>query len=202
MPVGRPTQVVLTTDKFLKGDFYGFVEATVRAPINEYIGLLPIKYQGRLICPKGTFTGLFFSEELLFALKNGYTLLGITKAYLFQRGSNTFLQLIKELNEMKITAQKEGRPTIRNLAKLLMNSMYGRFGMHPSLTRHPLYTEEQILNIAPHWQLSTIIDFGELSLVTTKLDKEWILKNQGRAELLNSLNELGKKNPRKKEKFT
>lgn len=30
---------------------------------------------------------------------------------------------------MKITAQKEGKPTIRNIAKLLMNSMYGRFGM-------------------------------------------------------------------------
>ncbi|CAG8582384.1 14598_t:CDS:1, partial [Rhizophagus irregularis] len=42
----------------------------MRAPANEYIGLLPIKLQGRLICPGGTFSGLFFSEELKFALEN------------------------------------------------------------------------------------------------------------------------------------
>jgi hypothetical protein len=29
----------------------------------------------RLVCPQGEFKGLFFSEELLFALRNGYTLL-------------------------------------------------------------------------------------------------------------------------------
>nr|AGA14206.1 truncated DNA polymerase [Rhizophagus irregularis]AGA14238.1 truncated DNA polymerase [Rhizophagus irregularis]AHX00135.1 hypothetical protein [Rhizophagus irregularis]AJK91342.1 plasmid related DNA polymerase [Rhizophagus aggregatus] len=172
MPVGRPTQVNLTIEQFLQGEFYGFVEATVRAPVNEYIGLLPIKIKGRLICPGGTFSGLFFSEELRFALNNGYTLLGITKAYLFQKGENTFLQLIETLNDMKISAQKEGKPTIRNLAKLLMNSMYGRFGMHPSLTKHEIITEEQTQNICPHWQLSAKIDFGELSLVTLLLDKD------------------------------
>ncbi|CAB4392822.1 unnamed protein product [Rhizophagus irregularis] len=38
-----------------------------------------------------------------------------------------------QLNDMKITAQQNKQATIRNLAKLLMNSMYGRFGMHPTL---------------------------------------------------------------------
>jgi len=31
---------------------------------------------------------------------------------------------------MKVTAQLEGKPVIRNVAKLMMNSMYGRLGMH------------------------------------------------------------------------
>lgn len=46
------------------GEFLGFVQATVRAPANEYIGLLPIKLKGRLICPGGTFKGFFFSDPL------------------------------------------------------------------------------------------------------------------------------------------
>ena len=135
MPVGKPNLINLTVEDFLEDDFtfFGFVEATIRAPCPivpaGYIGLLPIKLKGRLICPVGTFSGFFFSEELRFALKNGYELLSIKLAYSFQRGANTFKDLITQLNEMKIQAQKDGKPTIRNIAKLLMNSMYGRFGM-------------------------------------------------------------------------
>jgi hypothetical protein len=80
----------------------------IKPPISThagYIGLLPIKYQGRLICSGGKFTGFFFFEELLFALNNGYTLLEIKLAYKFQRGENTFKQLIQKLNEMKIQAE-------------------------------------------------------------------------------------------------
>ena len=70
MPVGIPTLVSLTPDKFQE-DLFGFLRATVRAPDNEYIGLLPIKHSGRFICPGGSFTGFFFSEELKFAPSNG-----------------------------------------------------------------------------------------------------------------------------------
>ncbi len=62
MPVGAPTQVILSPDQFNQ-DFFGYLIATVRAPENEYIGLLSIRHNGRLICPGGIFTGFFFSEE-------------------------------------------------------------------------------------------------------------------------------------------
>ena len=54
----------------------------------------------------------------------------INTLYSFQKGENCFLDLIEKLNDMKVTAQLNNQPTIRNVAKLLMNSMYGRFGMH------------------------------------------------------------------------
>lgn len=84
----------------------------------------------RTISPGGTFSGLFFSEELRFALKNGYTLLGINMGWAFKSGVHCFKELIEQLNTMKIEAQLNKQPTIRNMAKLLMNSMYGRFGMN------------------------------------------------------------------------
>nr|AGJ98089.1 truncated plasmid-related DNA polymerase [Glomus sp. DAOM 240422] len=92
---------------------------------------------------------------------------------------------------MKITAQLNKQPTIRNLAKLLMNSMYGRFGMHPSLSQTNIYTEEQLENLAQQWLLLNRIDFGELSLVTTLLNQEWILENLGRQELIRALIDAG-----------
>lgn len=105
------------------------MEATVQVPFPNtpggYIGLLPLKVKGRLLCPGGTFTGLFFSEELRFALANGYKLLSINLAYSFQKGFNAFKDLINQLNSMKIEAQLNNQPTIRNIAKLLLNSMFG-----------------------------------------------------------------------------
>ena len=122
MPVGMPTLEMLSIPKFSEGNEFGYLEATVQAPSADshagYLGLLPIKYQGRFICPGGTFTGFFFSEELRFDIDNGYTLLSIDKAYSFDKGGNTFYDLIQELNQMKVEAQLNKQPTIRIISKL------------------------------------------------------------------------------------
>ena len=55
MPVGIPTQVNLTGGQF--SGFFGYLQAKVQAPANLYVGLLPIKHSGKLICPGGTFEG-------------------------------------------------------------------------------------------------------------------------------------------------
>jgi hypothetical protein len=49
MPVVIPTPKSLTPPEFENSDFFGFLEATVQAPANEYIGLLPIKMGGIII---------------------------------------------------------------------------------------------------------------------------------------------------------
>jgi hypothetical protein len=41
-----------------------------------------------------------------------------------------------QFNQMKVNAQLEGKPTLRNIAKLLIYSMYERFGMHVDQTMH------------------------------------------------------------------
>lgn len=98
IPVGLPTPKTLTPSEFENSDFFGFLEATVQAPEPDtpggYIGLLPIRHGGRLVCPGGTFSGFFFSEELQFALENGFQIIGLGEAWQFQRGANTFLDLI------------------------------------------------------------------------------------------------------------
>jgi len=63
MPVGAPTPVILTPDQFDQVGLFGYLIGTVRVPETQYIGLLPIRHNGRLVCPGGTFEGFFFSEE-------------------------------------------------------------------------------------------------------------------------------------------
>ena len=183
MPVGIPTPTNLTKmDPF----FFGYLEATVKAPTPDtpggYIGLLPIKSGGRVICPGGEFSGFFFSEELRFALANGYQLLDIGEAWIFQRGENLFRTLIEQLNAMKVKSQLEGKPVLRNIAKLLMNSMYGRFGMHTPELKHAIVDPQQLDQIVENYLVLVLgcpktralekRTLGTLDLITYILNKE------------------------------
>ena len=175
MPVGIPTPLSLTPNEFKEGSFFGFLEATIQAPSSEtpagYIGLLPIKLNGRVICPGGVFSGSFFSEELQFALQNGYELLQIGKAFSFQRGDNTFKALIERFNLIKINAQLDGRPVLRQISKLIMNSLYGRFGMHTPELQFAILKHQEFLEIMNDYLVLDNVTLGDLELVTYALDK-------------------------------
>jgi DNA polymerase elongation subunit (family B) len=108
---------------------------------------------------------LFFSEELKFALDNGYKIITIHHLYSFQRGDNCFLGLIEKLNDMKVEAQLNNQPTIRNIAKLLMNSMYGRFGMHTEAIQSAIINPRQLNKYSLTFKILSQIDFGQFLLI-------------------------------------
>jgi hypothetical protein len=110
-------------------------------------------------CPEGVPMPLQ-GEELKFALANGYELNKIGEAYAFQRGENTFKALIEQLNEMKRQAQLNGQPTIRNISKLLMNSMYGRFGMHTDNIRQVIVDATKLPQLSRDFSIKDSIDLG------------------------------------------
>ena len=134
MPVGAPT--------FVEGDLdlmdpatFGFLRVKVQAPDNLYIPLLQTKVNGTSIAPLGTWTGWYFSEELKLALTLGYTF-EVLEGVLFERG-NIFSDFVSTLYKLRKTYAKEDP---RNLiCKLLLNSLYGKFGMNPDLSVWTLY---------------------------------------------------------------
>jgi len=66
---------------------------------------------------------------------------------------------------MKITAQEEGKPTIRNIAKLLMNSMYGRFGMHADMTQTKIVSYSERVELGKSFTIQSSIQLGSFYLV-------------------------------------
>jgi len=87
----------------------------------------------------------------------------------FEKGESCFLELIQTLNGMKINAQKEGQPTIRNVAKLLMNSMYGRFGIHNSFINHAIVDDESFDRMANKYVIESFVRIGNKSLISYAL---------------------------------
>jgi hypothetical protein len=159
MPTGNPIFGNVTIDEFMSTDWYGYVKATVQAPKDLFIGLLPIRMDGKLISPIGTFTGSWLSDELKFALNHGYKLLSIAYGYKFERTEGLFSNYINKLNQMKIQAQLDNKPSKRNLAKLMMNSSYGRFGLNVENAITNIFTPDQAKIICTAFPIIRSIPF-------------------------------------------
>ena len=71
---------------------------------------------------------------------------------------------------MKIEAQLNKQPTIRNIAKLLMNSMYGRFGMHTDATQTSILSPNQIADYTKVFTILSQIVLGDHSLIHYSLN--------------------------------
>ena len=83
MPIGNPTIVYGHVNL---DNFFGFLTVEIRAPNNLKYPFLPFKLKDQTIFPLGTFTGLYFSEELKFAIKLGYKIRVVGKCYEFKKG--------------------------------------------------------------------------------------------------------------------
>ncbi|XP_073313494.1 DNA polymerase-like [Primulina huaijiensis] len=113
---------------------FGFIEAYVVCPTNISRPFLPYKDQyGTLIFPTGKFIGVFYSEELKFARDLGYEIIPL-RGYLFEKKSSPFESFISHLYESRLDAKKRGDEAMTFIYKILMNSLYGRFGMNPEST--------------------------------------------------------------------
>lgn len=65
-------------------NFFGFCEVEVTCPDSIKRPVLPVKYKGKTIYPTGTWTGIYFSEELKDVIKLGYTF-KLLKGYEFSK---------------------------------------------------------------------------------------------------------------------
>jgi len=118
----------------------GFYDITMEVP-GMYYPPLPYKTEDKkLIFPIGVFRGVYTIVEINNAKKYGCKIKKVHKGYIFKNAGYIFKDYIKELysirEEEKKDALKEGikeenyKPTVDDIiAKLLMNSLYGRFGI-------------------------------------------------------------------------
>lgn len=114
--------------KRLRDGALGFLDVEVSSP-GKYIPILPMKFEGRLIFPNGRFRGVFFSEELKYALSQGYRIEKIYRGFEFHRSASFFSEYVDTFYELKKNAPKGGAAEL--ISKLLLNSLYGKFGQRP-----------------------------------------------------------------------
>jgi len=133
MPGGEPVWHSNLEGKDLDSIF-GFIEAYVVCPKTIKKPFLPYRDKNNtLIFPTGEFVGVYYTEELKYARGLGYTVLPIS-GYLFKRMESPFQSFVSSLFESRLEARKSGNEAMAYVYKILMNSLYGRFGINPKST--------------------------------------------------------------------
>lgn len=160
MPVGDPT--------FFEGDItqidkeaFGFFNVEIQAPEGLHVPLLQTRVKTknggvRTIAGLGTWKGMYFSEELKEAIKAGY-LIKIKSGYLFEK-EYIFGNYIDKLYELK--AKSERASPMYTISKLLLNSLYGRFGMNPEAEKHIIVDEAHSDEIHSLYKVTDVVNFN------------------------------------------
>lgn len=108
----------------------GIAEATVIVPKDMHIPPLPYraytgKLSGKLLFPVGTLEGVWTFDELAFAEELGCEVTDIRQATYWRKTAAVFTEFVSYWEEIKNTSQGAKRV----FAKLVQNSLYGKFGM-------------------------------------------------------------------------
>jgi hypothetical protein len=125
---------------------FGFFECKVTTP--EYLERpllqtkVKINSKNSTVAPLGKWRQVIFSEEINEYKKNGYSF-EILCGYTFDK-ENIFKEYVNELYSIKQKSPKNSTWYLKS--KLLMNSLYGKFGMNPHLPVHLIIDHEEIAN--------------------------------------------------------
>jgi hypothetical protein len=126
MPIG---DIIKSTDPNLD-NYFGFCNATVNVPNNTYNPVLPFRDdKWNIYNPTGKWTGWYSSEILKYARDNQNVIVIVHYGYKYETGKDVFTKYINYFFNLKREADKMKDDVKRILAKLKLNSLYGRFGL-------------------------------------------------------------------------
>lgn len=121
-PVGKGTFV--EGNEIDIDNFIGFIECEVT--VDEELNYLTFRDSERgLITPTGRWTAVYFHEEVKFALELGYKI-KFLKGFKYEKSDYIFKKFVTDLYKLRKESKNK---SMNNIAKLILNSLYGRFGM-------------------------------------------------------------------------
>lgn len=122
-PIGYPEKVDYGDANECRGKV-GIMECDVHAPENLYIPLLPYhRFDGKLLFPIGDWRGMYDFSLVEKALQLGY-LIDPVRAWEF-KGDYIFDDYVDVMYDIKVNNKGNAKGEV---AKLLMNSLYGKTG--------------------------------------------------------------------------
>jgi hypothetical protein len=140
--------------KFKLDDFFGFCLVEVETP-NTLKPLLPYKDNNKTIYPIGKWSGVYFSEELKALTKYGYKF-KLISGYEFY---HTYP--FKDYIDHFFTKKKKSTGSLRYIAKLHLNMLYGIFGRKINLIETVNVNNEDIINYAATHIIRGIIKIND-----------------------------------------
>lgn len=112
-----------------KKNYLGIYKVKVNIKKNTYLTNIPFRdlQNKKLLFPVGCFETYLTSVEIEECKKDGI-LLNIIEGYYFEKDDFIFSEYVDTFTELKTTAKNENNEGLYLLSKLLLNSLYGKFG--------------------------------------------------------------------------
>jgi hypothetical protein len=160
MPVGNPTYFEGDITK-LENKPFGIFEVEVEAPKKLDAPILQLRFRTntgiKTLSPLGRWKGVYLSAEIYNAIKFGYTF-KILRGYTFDQ-DYIFTEFVDNLYQLKLNSNKNSPDY--TIAKLILNSLYGRLGMNPEMEKHKIVTKnKQIFKFYNKYNITNIIDLN------------------------------------------
>ena len=171
MPVGLPTLLVgnnsLIETIVKDSNKFSFVEVDVFCPENLKVPLLLHKINNKTVAPTGKWRGVYTNIEINRAIELGYKF-KYRKCVHFEC-KNIFTAYVDFYYELKKNSDKNS--SAYTIAKLMLNSLSGRFGMNPNLDQHVISKGNDINKLIEKHTIKNIIplSFGK-ELITFSHD--------------------------------
>jgi hypothetical protein len=175
MPIGQPN--------YFEGDIkksdpsaFGFFFVEVEAPSTLDHPIIQLHHKVndgiRTISPIGKFKLMLFSEEMDNALKFGYKF-KILWGYTFDKGY-IFKEFIDILYDLRINYPKTD--PMNFIAKLLMNSLYGRFGMSDNFNEVTIIDESKYKSFENKHidTITSVMQLNKKYLITLEKEKDYL----------------------------
>jgi hypothetical protein len=153
-PVG-PGKFINGSDIDLK-DFIGFIECNVST--NKELNFLTYRHKTKgLISPVGYWKDVYTHFEIKKAIELGYNI-EILRGFKYERTSPIFKGFVNEIYKMRIESKT---PALNQLTKLILNSLYGRFGMKTFVVSTKFVKKDQINEIKEVYQIRNIEEIAK-----------------------------------------
>lgn len=134
-PIGEVNIIIPENENKFINSWFGFVEVEFKHTDtnNKIKPFHPVKHNGKLIFGnvKTYQKSIFTTEEIKYSIKNnlGYTY-RFKKVYNYNHKSKLFNGIVKQLFKMKSEAEEKGNEALRQIAKIIINSLYGFWGIN------------------------------------------------------------------------
>jgi len=107
-------------------NFDGIADVDIYCP-DMNIPLLPLRHDNKLIFPTGNFRGWYTHVELRRAIQLGYVIKKVYKTHYTKTTCRPFTNYVNDLYNKRLGYKELGSP-MEYVTKILLNSLYGKFG--------------------------------------------------------------------------
>ena len=169
-----PTNFRYSTYKYNPKEM-GFFDAEVDVPLDMYVPplgtVLKVDGTNKFIFPVGRFSGRWSTVELEYARSLGVKIIKTGEGMVFSNGGPIFKEYVDELYKIREASESDSVDNV--LAKLLLNSCYGRFGLRRD--RESVILDHGQEGVTPLLEIATDEPNTFIRLVTEpkRLDKSF-----------------------------